>query len=124
MKTIQNEYNEQNFQTFRKIAELGFAIQRACPRDAAARVIRLGEIGPNGIVRMHFRQKTLFSGKTAVAKDYLAQMLALADDFSVSATDDGLEMLVTCCVIGVVTNFDAQKVPGVASFYRSPQEIE
>jgi len=124
MRHTKNEYNELNLATFRKLAELAFAIERIEPRDTAARVYRLARLGPNGLVRVHLRNLVFFQGKNAIVKDLLAQMLTLADDFSTVSTPGGLETILNFGVGNIVTNFDENDPDDGGECYRSLGEID
>jgi len=117
-----NEYNESNFQVYRKLAELGFALQRFDPHNIAVRALHLGEIGPNGLVRIHLRSRIHFIGEKAFVKDLIAQMFTIADDFSVSTAAMGSEVLLTFGVYSIVTNYEDDGTAD-CGWYNSLEEI-
>ena len=125
MKGIKNQYNAEALKQFKECAKYAFEAQEIDRNNVAARVFKLGEIGPNGLVRLHIRPNATFIGNNRKVKDKIAAMIATADDATFGKTDSGSEIIITVGVVGIVTNWDEDHAEETddTHFYRSLEEI-
>lgn len=124
MKNIKNQYNKEALSTYKRLAEIGFKIEYVCRGDAACKPMKLGEIGPNGMVRIHLRSKGVFFGDRTVAKTFLAEMFNLCDGFFTATSENNSELILTFGVNGVVENFDEKRSPGKTVGFYTEKEVE
>lgn len=108
MKGIKNQYNAEAIRKFKECAKYAFEAQGIDGNNVAAKVYKLGEIGPNGLVRLHVRPNATFIANNRKVKDKIAAMLATADDATFGKTDSGNEIIITVGIVGVVSNWDEQ----------------
>ncbi len=96
----------------------------------AARVFRLGEIGQNGIIRLHIRPGSVFIADNREVKNRIAAMIASADDVAFGVTEGGREIFISVGVKNVVKNWDKRYAdetypnkPDIERIYHKMEEI-
>lgn len=119
MKGIKNQYNEVALEKFKKVAKIAFDLKKKNPKDVAAMVYKLNRIGPNGMVKIHFRSMAFFLSDVTKA---LSEAFAISDDLTFNATPTGNEVII---ILGVHQVCPDWKDTGIedCGFYNSMEEI-
>ncbi len=117
------QYDDEQLERYRRLAQFGFKAAEIDPKRAAVRVLQPGTIGPNGLVRLHLRAGAGFFGRDSDRlRVILIGMLAAADDLFFGQTTDKSEVLITFGVTGIVTNW-REDAAGTERWVSSPEEI-
>ena len=119
------KYNTESFKKFKECAKYAFEAQEIDRDNVAAKVFKLGEIGPNGLVRIHVRKHASFTTSSRRVKDKIAAMLATADDAVFNTTESGGEIIITVGITGIIDDWkqpDTDEAPP-PHFYAKLEDI-